>query len=426
MKFIKPSKINGTVIAPSSKSHLQRAIALSMLAKGKSKLYNVTLCNDSLAMLNVALALGAVITKNGSIVEINGIKNVPVTNQVTILNCNESGLCMRMIAPISSLFERKIKIIGKNSLTKRPVGNIDKTLILLGAECKTNKDFLPIELKGPIDGGIINVDGSLTSQFISGLMISLPLCKNDSLIKISTPKSKPYLQLTISTMAKFGVNAKSNKNFTEIKIKGGQKYNPSQIQIEGDWSGASFLAVAGALKGKVEIHNLDFNSNQADKEIITALRLAGSKIIINKKNSKSIIIEKNQLNGFKFDATNCPDLFLPLAALASGCKGKSVIKGVSRLKHKESDRGLALVLEFRKMGIDINISNDDLIINNNNNAIQGGEVKSHNDHRIAMACAIVGINSKKGVKIHGEKSVEKSFPEFFKQLEVLMEHNYKN
>ncbi|MCX6112613.1 MAG: 3-phosphoshikimate 1-carboxyvinyltransferase, partial [Proteobacteria bacterium] len=205
-------------------------------------------------------------------------------------------------------------------------------------------------------------------------------------------------------------------SFEYFRIKGNQKYKTINYSVEGDWSGASFLLIAGAVGGCVRVNNLDHHSSlQADKRIIDALRLCGAGVKIGYDN---VEVYKNDLEGFAFDAEDCPDLFAPLVALICCCKGKSVISGVERLKHKESDRGLALQSEFTKLGAKIKISGNKMEIDGK--ILKGGEVNSHNDHRIAMACAIAGIGSKQGIKINDASCVSKSYPGFFVDLDSII------
>lgn len=411
MKSIKPSQVEGIIIAPGSKSMMIRAVAASLLAKGRSEILNPSYAEDCIASIEIVEALGAIVKKEKDriIIESN-----PLNPKQTKINCKESGLCMRMFAPIVALLGEEISLKGEGSLLKRSVAMVEEPLKELGAECKSNNGLLPLSIKGPIQGGKITIDGSKTSQFLTGLLIVLPLCEKDSEIEVKNLKSKPYVKITLSLLREFGIQIEPNKELSELKIKGNQEYKPSNYTVEGDWSGAAFLLVAGAIGGKVKVTNLNLGSEQADARIIEVLERVGTKI---NKEENLVEIEKNELNSFEFDATDCPDLFPPLVVLAANCKGKSRIKGVERLRGKESDRASALQEEFKKLGIEVNIKENEMEVVGGE--VKGGRVDSHNDHRIAMACAIAGINSKDLVEIENPDCVSKSYPEFFKDLEKL-------
>jgi 3-phosphoshikimate 1-carboxyvinyltransferase len=320
-----------------------------------------------------------------------------------------------MFTPIAALFGRETEITGKGSLLSRPVGMMEEPLAKLGASCKTNGGVPPLTVRGPIHGGKLQVDGSASSQFITGLLMALPLCEEGSELHVTNLKSKPYVEMTLALLEKFGVQVKHGKELDRFVIKGGQRYKPAAYTVEGDWSSAAFLLVAGATAGKVRVRGLDIASLQADRAIIDVLRLAGAEVGVE---NGEVVAGKSELNCFEFNAADCPDLFPPLAALACSCRGKSRIKGALRLKGKESDRADALVSEFTKIGGKVSASGDVMEIEGC--ALRGGTVDSHNDHRIAMACAVAALNSQKGVKIDGAECVAKSYPGFFGDLESLM------
>ncbi len=416
MKLIKPSKINGSVEARPSKSLMQRAVAASMLAEGISAIRNPSFCDDSLAALGIAKKFGAKINKTPKKVEIRGINiKENLTSEKLRLDCQESGLCVRMFSPIAALFDKEIIITGKGSLLSRPVGMIEKPLTLLGAtKCIAKNGFPPIEIKGPIKGGNIGVDGSISSQFLTGLLMALPLCENDSEIAISNLKSKPYIRMTLDVLDHFGIKVNADKSLREIHVDGNQKYKPCEFEIENDWSSAAFLLVAGAIAGKVELKGLNKDSEQADRSILAALKCAGALLEI-KKNS--VVVEKNNLQAFEFDISNCPDLFPALAVLACNCRGKSKIMGIERLRHKESNRAFILAQELKKMGAKINVFENHAEIKQS--GMHFAKADSHNDHRIAMACSIAGLTSENGVRIIGEKCISKSYPEFFDDLKKI-------
>ncbi len=410
IKKVFKSKISGTVYAPSSKSVILRAIALSLLTNGNTVIRNINFSDDVLAAINIVTELGVKtnISKETLVLESKGkIKNSTIYN----LNCGESGLCLRMFSPILSLFKNRYILDGTGSLKNRTVEMVEKGLNKLGASCISNSGFLPVEINGQINGADITIDGSISSQFLSGLLIALPLCTQNSNIKVKNLKSRPYIDLTLKMVREAGIIIKeSEKNI--FTVKGNQKYNPFDIVAEGDWSGASFMLTAGAISGEIIVKNLQNNSFQADKVILDVLGIAGAEI---KKNNDFIVVKKKDLNPFEFDISESPDLFSPIAVLAANCDGKSIINGTNRLKYKESKRGEVIKKEFKLLGIRAEIFKNRIEIYGGN--IGGGKVSANNDHRIAMALAIMGISSIKGVEIDGWESVSKSYKDFFSDLQ---------
>ena len=415
IKKITPSKISGEIKAPSSKSYMQRAVAIAVLANGKTTIHNPSFCNDAMSAIAMAKELGAEIKINQEEVVITGPKTICGGN----LNAGESGLGIRMFSPISALSNEHINITGEGSLKNRPVNMLEEPLKSLGAEISTNNSFLPIKIKGPLSGGKVKVDGSISSQFLSGLLIALPLAEKDSVVEVNSLQSKPYVDMTLEIIHHFGVSIE-NHNYENFIINGGQKYTAKDYMVEGDWSAAAFHLVAAAIAGDVSVSNLNLKSKQADIKIIDVIKLAGADVIFSKGNNKmvgSISVSKNKLKAFNFDATHCPDLFPPLVVLCAACEGKSEIKGVDRLKHKESDRATVLKDEMAKIGIQIEINGNIMIVNGGK--IISGTIDSHNDHRIAMAAAVAALISNKGISIEGAEAINKSYPEFFDDLAVL-------
>lgn len=409
---IYPSKLNGEIISPTSKSFTQRMIAIGTLAKGVTTISNPTYCNDVVAALEVAKSMGLTIKVNVDKIELIN-KNNSTFNSF-YLNCNEAGLSLRMFSAIASLYDKKLTLTGSGSLLSRPISMIESPLRQLGVEINSNNGFLPIELKGPMKGGKVIVDGSTSSQFLTGLLISLPLLKQDSEITVENLKSKPYIDLTLDLMKKANVNV-THSDYKIFSIEGNQKYNAIKVKAEGDWSSAAMLIVAGAVSGEIKIKGLNFNSCQGDIQILEAVKKTGAEINIDKDSVS--IKTREQLNSFHFDATDCPDLFPPLVALAANCTGASEIKGVHRLKHKESNRAKTLQQEFKKLNIKIELIEDKMTIHGGE--ISGGIVHSNNDHRIGMALGIAALNAKSKVVVNNQSCISKSYPDFFKHLQLL-------
>ncbi len=408
-RYLEPSGIKGTIKAPASKSMTQRAIAAALLADGQSIIHNPSYCDDSLAAMSMAVGLGARVEPQVNELKINGSAVLKEPK----LNCGESGLAIRMFSPIAALYPVEITMVGANSLKRRPMFMIEEALSQLGVKCISSGGFLPLTIQGPIVGGHCEIDGSVSSQLLTGLLMALPLAVKNSEIKVNNLKSKPYIDMTIEILQSFGITIK-NKDYSLFSIPGNQKYIPHNYTVEGDWSGGAFLLVAGAINGNLCITGLRRDSKQSDMSIVGALGKAGAKMTISEN---QIEISKSELKAFEFDATESPDLFPPLVALASYCEGISAIKGVSRLIFKESDRAKTLSEEFGKMNIKIEINNDLMYVTGGQP--QGARVESHDDHRIAMAVTVASLGATGRVSLRDSQCVAKSYPGFFDDLRQL-------
>ena len=410
MRSIKPSRISGKVDAPASKSLMIRATAAALLVGGNSRILKPSLCADALAGLRVARALGADVVELDAEIGISG-GGVPRRDT---LDCGESGLCMRLFTPIAALWGRLFLVTGEGSLLARPMGVMERPLRETGVSIRTKDGFPPLSVKGPMQGGKLAIDGSQTSQFLTGLLTALPLCAQDSEVRVENLKSSPYATMTVSLLARFGVVIDSDPDLRTFHIAGGQRYRGTTYKVEGDWSAGAFLLAAGAVAGDVTIGNLDIRSEQADRKVVEALESAGAGMDVA---DGTVAIRRAALKGFDFDATDCPDLFPPLVALACHCRGRTRITGAARLKHKESDRAAALLGEFTALGARLSLDRDTLEIEGG--PLRGGVLDAHNDHRIAMAGAVAGLGSEGGVTIRGSDCVTKSYPGFFDDLKSL-------
>ena len=408
MKWVKPSSIRGTVRAPASKSLTIRAAAAAFLGRGETTLIGPSRCDDALAAFDIVKTLGARIEPLPAGMRVRG----GWSDGPKVLDCGESGLSMRLFAPVCALRPETMELRASGSLRTRPMGMIEEALRSLGVTCRTNGGFAPIEIRGPLQGGRATLDGSQGSQLLTGLLMALPLCGRDSELAVIALKSRPYAAMTVSLLRRFGVAVTADPAFERVLVPGRQAYGSISYEIDGDWSGAAFLLAAGAGHGRVTVANLKADSVQADQAVLEALDAAGARIAVE---GNSVTVEnRGRLKGFNFDASECPDLFPPLAALACGADGRSRIDGVGRLKHKESDRGLALCEEFRKIGGRISIAGDRMEIDGAR--LEGGVIDARGDHRIAMAGAVAGLSSATGVGISGWACVAKSYPEFFDDL----------
>lgn len=414
---ITPSSVFGKIKTPPSKSSMQRACAAALITPGTTVIDNFGNSNDEKAAINIITKLGAAINmvSNKMTVTSNDyIFQSQFPGKNIIVNCGESGLSMRMFAPIAALFNYDITFTGEGSILKRPMNFFDEILPLLDVEVNSNEGKLPVSIRGPLHPKNIKVDGSLSSQFLTGLLFAFSkACTAPVSITVKDLSSRPYIDLTISVLKDFGFRI-DNRNYEVFTIypRGLLQAHSIKYTVEGDWSSASFLLVAGAIAGEVTLKGADLNSCQADKNIMEALYDCGAEVNIHQKD---ITVKKNKLNAFDFDATHCPDLFPPLVALAAYCKGTTTIKGVNRLLFKESNRAIALRDEFRKMNVTVGL-NGDLMTIKGGNEIKGATVSSHNDHRIAMATSVAALSAKGNTVIHDADAINKSYPGFYKDL----------
>ena len=472
---IKPSELTGTIQAPASKSSMQRACAAALLNSGKTQILNPGHSNDDKAALGVIRDLGATVEtqSDGSLlVSSQGVH--PGKDQV---NCGESGLGIRMFAPIIAMSERAIRVNGEGSLLTRPMDFFDEIFPQLGIEVVSNKGKLPLTLKGPLQPRNITIDGSLSSQFLTGLLFSYAASgAKDAVITVNNLKSKPYIDLTLGVLNHFGWNV-AHTNYEEFRFDGkaavssdakhsGTADDVIRYTVEGDWSGGAFLLVAGAIAGPIVVRGLDPQSTQADKAILQALKDCGAAISFaegaihigpaSTADSKtpggstagegSTVVGHGSADGegatvvghgstvgegstvvghgasalqaFQFDATDCPDLFPPLVALAAYCDGVTIIDGVDRLAHKESNRGLTLRDEFGKMGLTVELEGNRMRVHGGK-GLHGATVHSRHDHRIAMACAVAGLRTSAAVIIEEAEAISKSYPDFYDHLSAL-------
>ena len=410
-KKINIQSLHGTVLIPASKSDGQRAILAAALSKGTSQIYNCGESDDERSMITNIIALGATVLTEGDKLTITGIQRFP---KFAKLNVGESGLGLRLITSVCAAFEGEHIITGEGTLLKRPQGFFEHHFTQLGVQVNSNEGFLPITLHGKLHGGELEVDGSLSSQFLSGLLMAMPLLEVDSHLTVFNLKSIPYAQMTIDTLQEFGVDI-THKGFESFSIHGNQTYHATKYAVESDWSSAGYWLIAAALGHNVKVVGVSESSHQADRTIIDALVAANCIVTIDET---GIVVDGTNRKAFVFNATHCPDLFPTLAVLAAHCNGVSKIQGLRRLKNKESDRGRAIQSEFEKMGVTVELNDDEMIIHGGTK-INSAVVDSHHDHRIAMCLAILSLGIDGGIEICNAEAVSKSYPQFWEHLELL-------
>lgn len=413
--IVQPSSLNGIIWAAASKSSMQRACAAALVSGGTSLITNPGHSNDDKAALDIIQRLGATVSEKGDQLEVYSQGVRPVSDSI---NCGESGLSIRMFTPLVALSDQNITITGTGSLVTRPMDFFDQILPQIGVKIGSNSGKLPLEIHGPVQPADITIDGSLSSQFLTGLLMAYSASNaSDVSIHVKDLKSKPYIDLTLDVMKQFGMKVPENRNYESFYFPSTPdvaKTSITNYTVEGDWSGAAFLLVAGVVAGPIVVKGLDVFSTQADKAILQALTSCGAGISIQ---TDQIELRPVRMNAFHFNATECPDLFPPLVALATYCEGKSVIEGTSRLTHKESNRALTLQEEFGKMGIRIDLQDDLMIIHGGKPS--GAKVHSRHDHRIAMACAVAALKAEGPVEIEHAEAIDKSYPDFYKHISSL-------
>ena len=390
---IRPSKLSGDLSVPASKSCAHRSIICAALAHGVSHLSGVTMSKDIEATIGAMTALGAEFTVNGGDITVKGAGGRKA--QDCVIDCNESGSTLRFIIPIAAAVGSNTEFRGRGRLPQRPIDIFIRELGKNGV----NFDYhntMPFTVSGGLKSGRFEIEGDVSSQFITGLLFALPLLDGDSEIVLTSHlESRPYVDITIDTLRRFGVSVDESEN--SFRIKGGQCYTARDEHIEGDYSQAAFFCVANALGSEVKLHNLDENSVQGDKKILEII---------------SDMCYNGNIGHYRADCSDIPDLVPILAVLGAFGSGDSVIYNAKRLKIKESDRLQTTAALLNSLGGNVEITDDGLIIHPTG-AMHGGTVDSFGDHRIVMAAAIAATAIDGEVIIRGAEAAEKSYPAFF-------------
>ena len=409
---IDPSKLKGEVKIPPSKSMAHRAVICGALSSGNCIIENIDYSEDIIATIEAMRTLGAVITKYDDYIEVEGIfKEGSKRELLRTIDCNESGSTLRFLVPISLLFDGMTRFIGKGNLGKRPLTTYYNIFDKQKINYINENGNLNLLVDGVLKSGEFEVEGNVSSQFITGLIFALPLLDGDSKIIITTEmESKGYIDLTLSAMKDFGVEIVNN-NYKEFIIKGNQSYKPRNYRVEGDYSQAAFFLAANALGSEVVLKDLDLNSLQGDKEVIEILERMNVEITSSKDGVTGNV--KSDLVSTVIDGSQCPDIIPVLAVVSALSKGTTKIINSSRLRIKECDRLKAITKELSKLGAKIEETEDGLIIEGRERFLGGVELWSWNDHRIAMSLAIAATRCEKPIILNDFECVAKSYPKFF-------------
>lgn len=414
---ITPSPLKGSINIPPSKSLSHRAIICAALAKGTSRIENIIFSEDILATLEGMKAFGMKVIDintnekiNRSIITIKG--NNSIEKQKEIIDCRESGSTLRFLIPIACLTGEEFTFTGKGKLVERPLTSYYKMFNTQGIKYSNDNGRLPLCIEGILKPGKFELEGNISSQFITGLMFALPLLVDDSIIEITTElESKGYIDLTLDLLHRFSINIK-NDEYNRFYIPGNQKYISTDYKVEGDFSQSAFWIGAGALNGDINLEDLNLESLQGDKEILNIAMKMGANI---QYEGELINATSSQTRGTVIDASQCPDLVPILAVLGTLSKGETRIVNAQRVRIKESDRLKAIASELNKIGADITETEDGLNINGVD-VLNGGIVESWNDHRIAMALAVASTRCKEPLIINNSSAVNKSYPDFWKDF----------
>ena len=415
---VRKSALKGEVRCPSSKSYSHRAIAISSLCPAKSTINNALLARDTLATLAGCRAFGARIHHDNTIVEVEGLRALAIPENV--INAENSGTTIRILSAMAGLTKGGFAVLtGDESLRGRPMQPLLDALKQLGVECFSTKmnGTPPLLIRGGgIAGGSAVIDGSISSQFISGLLIAGIYSKSETRLKISgNLVSRPYVKATIATMERFGVRIEHDPDLLHFRIPKGE-YTPCSFEVPSDFSTAALLLSAGALVGeKLVVKGLDFDLPQGDSRIIDFLREMGSNIKVDRAKGEIAVESTESLEGGEFDLGDTPDLLPVMSILALKAKTPVTIKGVAHARVKETDRVANIASELSKLGVSIDEFKDGLTIRPTGE-LKNAALEAFNDHRLFMAFTIASMLTEKSI-VAGAESVDVSYPNFISDME---------
>jgi len=415
----KSERLEGDVWAPPSKAYTHRMLIAALLSNGTLRISNPLVSDDTEATLRAVKAFGAKAELREKCWTISGVDSLRTPKNP--IECGESGATLRFMIPVAALAPGSSIFTFGSSLERRPIAPLLQSLNQLGAESslqlKEGSSLVRIH-GGGIRGGKTSIRGDISSQFISGLLFACSRAKLDTEVDVTTPlESRSYVQMTIQVLGEHGIRVSAPENFAQLKVPSNQTYRPCDHEVPGDFSSAAFLlAAAAVMSSRVKVQNLDRHSMQGDRAILDILEQMGSKVRVGDEYVE--VQGGQQLNAINVDARDVPDLVPVCAALACYSKGNSKIYNAKRLRYKESDRLASLHLELKKMGAEITMKEDELVIKGPC-TMHGATIDSHDDHRIAMACAVAALSARGETKIQKSECVNKSYPRFFHDLRSL-------
>jgi 3-phosphoshikimate 1-carboxyvinyltransferase len=414
---VMPSKLEGDVIAPPSKSYTHRAFAAGLLANGESKIANPLLSLDTQATIDAVNILGAQVIHQNNSWHVSGTmgKLRPSSNLIDVKN---SGTTLRLMTAIASLSSKSIGLSGDESIRARPIGPLIDALVKLGARarCEGPHGRPPVVVGGGLKGGSIEINGSISSQFISALLLACPYAKEDVELHVTELRSRPYTEMTLEVLDIAGADVKHSSDLMEFTIPGGQMFRPLEFDVPGDFSSAAFMLGAGALAGiNVKVKNLDMSGVQGDKRIVNLLLEFGAEV---KVKGKDVVVSSSDLTGIEADCGDNPDLVPVLAVLGTVAEGTTKLVNIPHLRHKETDRLRALATELRKLGARVEELPDELRIRGVKQ-LKGTRLNSYGDHRMAMALAVAGLVARGETIVDGAESIPVSYPNFVNDIKKL-------
>ncbi|MGE5629568.1 MAG: 3-phosphoshikimate 1-carboxyvinyltransferase [Caulobacteraceae bacterium] len=408
-----PGSLAGEILIPPSKSMSHRAVICAGLSNGISTINNIGISQDIEATCEAMRRLGITVEREASSLRIKGSAAPELKN--SRINCHESGSTLRFIIPIAALTGKPVTFYGEGRLVERSLTPYFNIFEKQGIKYKTNCGKLPLHIDGRLVPGEFELEGNISSQFISGLMFALPILDGDSRITVTTElESKPYIDLTMKVLEDFSVHIE-NCDYRTFIIKGKQKYISTDYIVPGDFSQAAFWLAAGALGSELVCKGLDMESLQGDKSVVDIIGKMGGKIVAELDTVRTF---PSDTRGITIDASQCPDLVPILAVLGALSEGRTEIINAGRLRFKESDRLKAVSSELGKLGACIAETRDGLVIDGRK-TLRGGRVESWNDHRIAMALAIAATRCEEPVAISNASCVKKSYPDFWVHYKAL-------
>ena len=403
-------KVNGKVNILSSKSELHRLILISAFADDKTEIsFNGEPSKDVIATISCIRSIGAKAEIEEGKITVTPVSEI--TSDVADVFCNESGSTLRFILPMFSAVGKNISVTVSGRLGNRPLSPMYEILENNGAKLSGNGQY-PLIASGRFSGGNVEIAGNVSSQFISGLLMAMPLTKQGGSVKvIGTFESRPYVDITIGMMQKFGVTVTEKDNVFTVS---GKYKSPKKVMAGGDWSNTAFFACLGAISGKTVTTGLDFNSLQGDKKVAEILAKFGAKV---KVKGDALTVKKHKLQGLEIDAKDIPDMVPALSVVASVSKGETVFKNAERLRLKESDRIKSVVDMINALGGEAKETKGGLIVIGKEK-LKGGTVDGANDHRIVMSASIASAVCENQVIIEGAEAVAKSYPQFFEIIKT--------
>jgi 3-phosphoshikimate 1-carboxyvinyltransferase len=411
--------LNGEITVPGSKSHTIRAVLLAVMAKGTSVIHNPLASQDCLNAVKAAKAFGAEITQEKNMWIVKGVGGILLLPD-DVLDCGNSGTTTIFAMAMAALCEGCTVVTGDYQIRRRPVVQLVNALNELGAEAfltRPKKEAPPVVIKGILKGGTAHFSG-FNSQVISSVLLSAPLAQSNTVVKVEKPLEKPYLQMTIDWMKKYGITLNEQSvDYTHFEVGGGKTYTAVESTVPADWSGVSFpLVAAVCTPSELVILGLDFNDVQGDKIVVDHLIAMGADITKDTTNGRLIVRGGKPLKGgVTINLNDIPDSLPALSVAACYAQGDTVFTGLSHVRVKETDRVAVMEKELSKLGAKVSITNDSMTIHGGC-VLQGTDVDSHDDHRIAMALCVAGLFAEGTVRVNAVECASVTFPNFFELM----------